>query len=213
MLGMFYSGLMQKKQPVIIIFGFAGAGKSTVAELVANKLHLRVIHPSSIMRSLLERKKVSLRLTKKGSGFWETARGITLLKKRLKDKRPADMISDQYLLREIDKGNLVMDSWSMPWLSPHGLKVCLRAPLALRAKRVALRSGIDLKEARKNIRMKDSDTRMLFKRIYGFDIARDHNVFTKRINIGSKTADEIADIIIKLSTKERTDSSPTPLKN
>ena len=35
------------KTNAIIIFGFSGSGKSTVAELLGNKLGLRVVHPSS----------------------------------------------------------------------------------------------------------------------------------------------------------------------
>ena len=71
---MFYACYMQSKKSVIIIFGFSGSGKSTVAELLAQKLGLRVVHPSSILRNILEGKKINLTKTQKGIGFWETKR-------------------------------------------------------------------------------------------------------------------------------------------
>ena len=120
---------------------------------------------------------------------------MTLLKNRLSDKTPADMISDQYLLLEINKGKVVMDSWSMPWLTKKGHKVFLQAPLQVRAERVAKRSKISVSEARKTIRAKDNDTRKLFKRIYGFDIARDHEVFDQKIDTHTQSAREITKLL------------------
>ena len=57
---------------VIIIFGFSGAGKSTLADRIGAALGLRVVHPSSIVRSLLQRKPVDLIKTEAGINFWES---------------------------------------------------------------------------------------------------------------------------------------------
>ncbi len=40
----------------IILFGFSGSGKFTVANLVGERSELRVIHPSRILRDLYEGK-------------------------------------------------------------------------------------------------------------------------------------------------------------
>ena len=161
----------------LIIFGFSGAGKSTVAVRIAKRLGLRVIHPSSIVRDLIEGKRVDIARTKAGTGFWETPRGVRMFKDRLREQCPVDAVSDKILLKEIARGNVVMDSWSMPWLSARGVKIYLRASYLERVRRVAKRSGISLKRARMTVRLKDEATRKLYVRLHGFDMKKDTEVF------------------------------------
>ena len=170
------------KDKVIIIFGFSGSGKSTIANMVGKEYGLRIVHPSSILRSLLEKKSININKTKEGKGFWETQKGMNLFKERLKDIKPMDMVSDKILLKELSKGNIVMDSWSMPWLYKKGIKVYLKGNPLERAKRVSKRSKISLQEAQDAIKVKDTETRKMFKRVYGFDIKRDLEVFDLVIN-------------------------------
>ena len=102
---------------VIIIFGFSGSGKSTIANLVGEKYELRVIHPSGILRDLYEKKKVDLENTRYNTGFWESEEGIRLFKSRLDENEPLDVVSDKILVQEAERGNVVVDSWSLPWLT------------------------------------------------------------------------------------------------
>ncbi len=175
----------------IIIFGFSGSGKSTIADMVSKQYGLRVIHPSSILRNLLENKSFNLDKTKAGKGFWESKRGMQLFKDRLKDKQPMDMASDKILLKELSKGNIVIDSWSMPWLYNGGIKIHLRGTLSERAKRVSKRSKITIKQAANAIKIKDNETRKMFKRIYGFDISKDLDVFDLTINTTPLNQDQV----------------------
>lgn len=170
------------KNKTIIIFGFSGSGKSTIANLVGTKFGLRVIHPSGILRNLLEGKKVNLRKTKYNRGFWEGKKGINLFRNRLKDKKPLDILCDKILLKEVNKGNVVIDSWNLPWLTKKGVKIYLKSNIEVRAKRVAKRSRISYSKAFKVIKLKDGETRKLFKRIYGFDIKKENQVFDLTIN-------------------------------
>jgi len=175
----------------IILFGFAGSGKSTIANLISKKFKLRLIHPSGIVRNLLEGKKVNLENTKYNTGFWETKKGIYLLKNRLNEEKPADMISDKIIIKEINRGNVVIDSWNLPWLTNKGIKIYLKANISTRAKRVAKRSKISYKKALTLVKKKDEETRQLFKRIYGFDIKKDLNVFDHIINTNKLTKREV----------------------
>ncbi len=162
---------------VVIIFGFSGSGKSSLARALGAKYGLRVIHPSGILRSLLEKKKVDVERSEYNSGFWESPEGVRLFKGRLKDELPMDVVSDKILLDELSRGGVVMDSWSMPWLSKRGVKIYLKTALSRRIERVAMRSGISIKDAKRIIVMKDNETRTMFLRVYGFDIKKDLNVF------------------------------------
>ncbi len=170
------------KDNVVIIFGFSGSGKSTIANLVAEEYRLRVIHPSGILRDLYEQKKVNLESTRYNTGFWESEEGVKLFKSRLDEEEPLDVVSDRVLVGEVKKGNVVIDSWSLPWLTDGGIKIYLEADLEVRAQRVALRSDINYNKALDVVAMKDEETRKLFKRLYGFDIKQDYDVFNYVIN-------------------------------
>lgn len=162
---------------VIIIFGLSGSGKSTMAEMIGKEYGLRVVHPSSILRDLIEGKKANVKDSKAGVGFWESKNGIKMFNSRLTEKKPMDVEGDKILVKELNKGAIVMDSWTMPWLFNRGIKIYLKGTLAERVKRVAKRSKISISTATKTVRMKDDGSRKMFKRVYGFDIKKDMNVF------------------------------------
>lgn len=176
---------------VVIIFGLAGVGKSTLADSLGRVLGLRVIHPSGIVRDLLEGRTPNLEQTRANDGFWESKEGVRLLTSRLTDDEPVDVRANQILLAEVARGELVVDSWSLPWMTDRGWKIHLKASLEERAKRAAARSGQSGTEVMSKIDKKDRDTRALFKRLYGFDIFLDHQVFHQVIETESLQGEQV----------------------
>lgn len=185
------------KNNTIILFGLSGSGKSTLANMLGRKLGLRVVHPSSILKDLLEHKKPNIMGSKEGVGFWESSKGIVLFKNRLKTDQPIDLVCDKILLNEVKKGRLVMDSWSIPWLTKKGIKIYLKATAGTRAKRVASRSKVSIKTATKVVRLKDGKTRELYLKHRGFDIKKDHQVFDLVINTNRLSKMEVLNLILK----------------
>lgn len=192
-----YTLIMTKKSSTIILFGFSGSGKSTMADMLGKKLGLRVVHPSSILRELLQGKPANVKASKAGKGFWESSTGIKLFKNRLKDKRPIDLICDQILLKEINKGRLIMDSWTMPWLAKKGVKIYLKASASERAKRVSKRSKISLAKAKQTITMKDEGTRKMYQKHGKFNIKTDHQVFDLILDTTKLSKRQVFDHLIK----------------
>lgn len=164
---------MKPTESVIIVFGLAASGKSTLASRLARHLGLRVVHPSGVMRQLLAGQSVIAEESVANDGFWESPEGSRILDSRLEQSKPVDVEANDILLQEVTKGDVVIDSWSLPWLTNRGLRIHLKAPLAVRARRAAERAGITPEEAAVLIAKKDEDTRTLFVRLYGFDIFRD----------------------------------------
>lgn len=175
----------------IIIFGFSGSGKSTIAKLLGKELGMRVIHPSSILKELIQGETLGLNNSKAGTGFWESDEGIQLFKNRLEEKQPIDFVCDDILLKELEEGNIVMDSWTMPWIAKSGLKVYLKANKKIRINRVAKRSNISKHLANQVITMKDNETRNLYIKHKGFDIKKDLHVFDLIINTDNSSPKEI----------------------
>lgn len=178
----------------IIIFGFTGSGKSTIANMVGKELGLRVIHPSSILKELLQGKKPHVQSSREGKGFWESPEGIKLFKERLNEKNPMDFTCDQILLKEIKKGSLVMDSWTMPWLAKDAIMIRLDATIATRSKRLADRSTITIQEARRAIFLRDNATRNLY--LDRFDIKKDNHVFDFIIKTDRLSEEEVLQRIL-----------------
>lgn len=184
-----------KKRKVIIIFGFSGSGKSSLANLIAKKYKLRVVHPSGILRDLYEKKKIDISNTRHNNGFWESEKGIRLLRRRLRKEKPLDLISDKILLKEVKKGNVVIDSWNLPWISKKGIKIYLKADLDVRANRVSKRNKMSYTNVKKIISNKDEDTSKLFKRIYGFNMKKDLHFFDLIINTNNLNENQIFQIL------------------
>lgn len=194
--------MKRSNKKTVIIFGFSGSGKTIIANRLGKRFGLKVVHPSGILRNIcLGNNPISTK-TISNRGFWESEKGRKILKGRLKDNVPPDILSDKIILAEAKKGNVVIDSWSLPWLYSGGIKIYLMAPLRIRAARVAKRSRFSFSKAQKIVAEKDSDTRRLFKRIYGFDIARDINVFDLKIDTTNLTRDQIEKMVTQFLLKE-----------
>ncbi|MBN2127601.1 MAG: AAA family ATPase [Candidatus Diapherotrites archaeon] len=170
---------------IIIVSGFAGSGKSSLADSLGKHFNLRVIHASDVMKQLMKG-ELDLNNTKGQTGFWESNEAHEIMKKRT-ESDDLDKKLDEILLKEIQKNNLVLDSWTMPWLSEKGIKIWLNASPEVRAKRVSSRDSLDFNEVLMKIKERDSKTKAIYKRIYNFSLGEDLNPFhiileTNKIN-------------------------------
>ncbi|MCJ7614202.1 cytidylate kinase family protein [Candidatus Bathyarchaeota archaeon] len=162
----------EKKNVVICISGMTGSGKSTVAKRLAAKYGLDYFSGGNALRVLAQEEGYNSEVT----GWWESAEGLNFLKQRMGD--PAfDKKIDEKLLELAKKGNVVLDSWTMPWLLNEGFKVWLEASPKVRAKRVVTRDSISIEEAINALNEKDARTRQIYKSLYGFDLGHDLSPF------------------------------------
>ena len=162
----------EKKNVVICISGMTGSGKSTVAKRLAAKYGLDYFSGGNALRVLAQEEGYNSEVT----GWWESAEGLNFLKQRMGD--PAfDKKIDEKLLELAKKGNVVLDSWTMPWLLNEGFKVWLEASPTVRAKRVVTRDSISIEEAINALNEKDARTRQIYKSLYGFDLGHDLSPF------------------------------------
>jgi cytidylate kinase len=146
------------------------------------------------LRELLEETKTSSLKGKKNTGWWESKNARKIFNKRLKEKK-FDELLDEKLLELIDKGNVVMDSWTMGYLSKKGFKIWLSASLETRAKRLAKRNRQPFREVLNAIKLKEKKTRQIYKKLYGFELGKNLKKFDLVIdteNIPEKEVQRIA---------------------
>lgn len=162
---------------VIIISGVAGSGKSTLCDNLARSLGWKAVHASGIYRQIqAHQKKLDAFKAKQGKGYWESNEALKYYDKRLKDLS-MDQQVDQELLRVIKKGNVVLDSWAMPWLSKKGLKIWLAISEKERLKRLAKRDHMKPSEVAKRIQIKEKKTAAIYKKLYEFEFGKDLTPF------------------------------------
>ncbi|MEM2971182.1 MAG: cytidylate kinase family protein [Candidatus Bathyarchaeia archaeon] len=182
-------GEMTEKM-VICVCGMAGSGKSTLAKKLANKYGLKYYSGGDALKALA----IEEGYKPTESGWWESLEGMHFLEQRRQDPK-FDVKVDQKLLELAQQGNVVLDSWTMPWLLKEGFKVWLEASLEKRAARVAKRDGITVEKAFEALRTKEEQTKAIYKKLYGFSLGEDFKPFNLILDTDNLEAEETFQIL------------------
>jgi len=197
---------MRARQPakeniVVCIAGMTACGKSTVARRLAEKYGLKYVSGGTALKELA----IQMGYKAQERGWWETIEGKRFLERRLRDFR-FDKQVDTELLNFAKQGNVVLDSWTMPWLFKNGFKIWIEVSSQERAKRLASRDKIGMREAEKAIREKDGKTKRIYERLYGFKLGEDFSPFdlvldTELLN-ANETFETLSIVIDRLVLKK-----------
>jgi cytidylate kinase len=155
----------------IIISGPAGSGKTTLAKRLAKRYRLKLYIGSDFFKEIV--KKYGFKLRKK---FWDTEEGMKFLRFR-SEHHSIDKEVDELLLQIAKEGNVVITSWTLPYLGAPGIKIFITADPEERAVRIARRDRIEFKEALEIVKRRDEENLKLYKKVYGFNFGEDLTVF------------------------------------
>jgi len=182
-----------KKPIVICICGMAGSGKSTLAKKLAEKYGLKYCSGGDALKALAieEDYKPYKR------GWWESREGMRFLEKRSENPK-FDEAVDRKFLELAKEGNIILDSWTMPWLLKKGFKVWLEASPEKRARRIANRDGIYSEEALKAVRNKEEQTKAIYKKLYGFSLGEDFAPFHLILDTDNLKAEEVFQVLCEV---------------
>ena len=174
--------------PVVVISGQPGSGNSTVAELVASRLGIGHFSPGKFFKSLSEGKE-----TRSAIDTWKTEKGSSRSFHEELDRKQQELA---------DRGNIVIDGkLSIRFVKNADIKVWLKAPIEVRARRHAGRDGTEYETALEQLREKEKLEARNFERIYSFspaDLEKEADIV---IDTSELTAEQVADRIIeKLTT-------------
>ena len=177
---------MAREPVVICICGMTGSGKSTVSKKLAERYGLKYYSGGDALKALAMEK--GYKTVEKG--WWESPEGFSFLENREKNLE-LDRAVDQKLLEAGEQGNVILDSWTMPWLLKKGFKIWLEASPQKRAERVAKRDGISVEKALKALRNKESKTKAIYKKLYGFSLGEDFTPFHLILDTENLEAEEV----------------------
>ena len=175
---------------VICVSGMAGTGKSTVAKKLAKRYCMRYYSGGDALKELA----VEEGYDASKIGFWESPVGIAFLKQRENDPK-FDKTVDQKLLEQAKHGNVLLDSWAMPWLVKEGFKIWLMASIEKRAERVAKRDNLTVEKALEMLEEKESRTKAIFEKLYGFKLDEDFKPFHLVLDTDNMNADEVYSVL------------------
>lgn len=181
------------KPLIICISGMAGTGKSTLSKKIAKKYNLRCYSGGDALKDLA--KEEGYEIT--GEGWWESPEGLSFLEKRTKDPQ-FDQAVDNKLLGYAKQGNVLLDSWTMPWLLKEGYKIWLMASLDKRAARVAERDKMTVQQAYMVLKEKEAQTKAIYKNLYGFRLDEDYTPFNFILDTDNLNADQVFEVLCRV---------------
>lgn len=162
----------------IAISGKSGCGNSTVSRLVAGRLGLRLVNYT--FKDLAR---------ERGLTFEEICR-------RAEVDPQYDLTIDRMQVRLAEEGGCVLGSRLAIWLlRDTAFTVYLRAPLEVRAARIARRESTDLDFTLVVTEERDRRDRDRYSRLYGYDIDR-FGFAALVVDTASLNQDEVAEEIV-----------------
>ena len=176
----------KRKKIVICICGMAGCGKSTVAKRLAEKYGFKYYSGGEALKALA----IESGYKPVDRGWWESREGLRFLRQRSRDSS-FDRRIDEKLIKAARLGDVVLDSWTMPWLLKGGFKVWLECSEKVRAERLAKRDGISSETALKVLRVKEERTRRIYRGLYGFSLGEDFGPFDLILDVSGLGVDEV----------------------
>ena len=168
----------------ITISGTPGSGKSTVAKLLEKNLGVKYVYSGMIFREQAKKHHMSLEEFGK---FCEQNPGV-------------DKELDDQQLRILQKGDVILEGRLAGWLAYRNnisaLKVMLDADIDTRAGRIVKREQGSIKQRKQEILQREKSEALRYKNYYDIDL-KDNAIYDIVIDAADKTAEEIADIIVK----------------
>ncbi|HUH99502.1 MAG TPA: cytidylate kinase family protein [Nitrososphaerales archaeon] len=171
----------------IILCGMPAVGKTTVAKTIASKLGLKVIGGGDILKEIAMEEGYNA----VGDDWWDTKEGMRFMEERAGDPE-FDREVDKRLLARAAKGDVVITSYTLPWLAKDGIKVWLSGTKKSRAERMARRDSTSPEECAKVIESRDSENYALYKKLYGVRFGEDLSPFTIVVGTDGVPADKVA---------------------
>jgi len=183
-------GKDKRKSLVLCISGMAGTGKSTLSKKLAARYGLKYYSGGDALKALAAEEGYDT----SSRGFWESPEGLKFLKRREEDSK-FDKAVDEKLLELADRGNVLLDSWTMPWLVKSGFKIWLLASMKKRAERVAKRDKFTVEEAMRMLKEKESKTIAIYKQLYGFSLGEDYKPFDLVFDTDNLDSEEVFQVL------------------
>jgi CMP/dCMP kinase len=170
--------ILKNKQDIsVVISGSAAVGKTTLAHALAKEFGFKLYNGGDILKEIARQQGYSVT----GNDWWDSNEAIGFMKER-KMNSIYDRQVDEKLTNIAKKGNVIITSHTLPWLTPEPITFWLSASPQKRSERMSKRDKISIKEALRIVRMRDRENKKIYKKIYGAKFGDGLEVFDFMIN-------------------------------
>ena len=180
----------------VIISGPPAIGKTTVAQGLAEEFNLKHLSGGDILKEMAKAEGFS----SNGDDWWDTQDGMNFLEKR-KINTDFDKKVDEKLQELFHQGNVVITSYTLPWLVNDGIKLWLSGSFVNSARRMKARANVTELDALEVVKKRFDENKEIYKSLYNFEFGQDLSVFDKIINTDDLDAEQVLKIA-KLTVRE-----------
>jgi len=180
----------------IVVSGPPAIGKTTVAKGLAKEFNLNYLSGGDILKELASEQGFS----SSGDDWWDTDDGMKFLNQR-KGNPEFDKKVDEKLIQLFENGDVVITSYTLPWLIDSGIKLWLNGSVENSANRMQTRDNMDNSSALEVVTKRFNENKLIYKNLYNFEFGDDLSVFDKIIETDGKNAEEVLEIT-KLYVRE-----------
>ena len=173
----------------MIISGPPAIGKTTVAQGLAEEFNLKHLSGGDILKEMAQAEGFSSH----GDDWWDTQDGMNFLEKR-KINTDFDKKVDEKLQELFHQGNVVITSYTLPWLVNDGIKLWLSGSFVNSARRMKTRDNVTELDALEVVKKRFEENKEIYKSLYNFEFGQDLSVFDKIINTDDLNAEQVLKI-------------------
>ena len=173
----------------IIISGPPAVGKTTIAKGIAEEFGLTHLSGGDILKELAEEQGFKTG----GDDWWDTQEGMNFLSQRQENSEFDKKVDDKLKKHFLD-GNVVITSYTLPWLVEGGVKIWLEGSKENSAQRMTTRDNLSKDNALEIVQKRYQENKKIYKVLYGFEFGEDLSVFDKVIETDGLNASQVLDI-------------------
>ena len=173
----------------IIISGPPAVGKTTIAKAIAEEFGLTHLSGGNILKELAEEEGFKTG----GDDWWDTQEGMNFLSQRQENSEFDKKVDDKLKKHFLD-GNVVITSYTLPWLVEGGVKIWLEGSKENSAQRMTARDNLSKDNALEIVQKRYQENKKIYKALYGFEFGKDLSVFDKVIETDGLDASQVLDI-------------------
>jgi len=172
----------------IVVSGPPAIGKTTIAKGLASEFNLQYLSGGDILKELASEQGFS----SDGNDWWDTEEGMQFLNQR-KDNPEFDKKVDDRLKTLFQNGDVVITSYTLPWIVDGGIKIWLSGTLENSAKRMQSRDNLTEINALDIVKKRFNENKLIYKNLYNFEFGDDLSVFDRIIQTDGLNAQQVLD--------------------
>jgi CMP/dCMP kinase len=162
----------------IVISGWPAVGKTTIAENLAKDFNLKLWNGGDILKMMAYERGYSSSLN---HDWWDTEEAAKFMRERNNNPN-FDREVDNRLIELVKEGNVVITSYTLPWISDATINFWLQGSVDNRSKRMSMRDKIDINIAKKIVQRRDVENKSIYQKLYQFEFGEKLDVFDFAMN-------------------------------